>query len=146
MPAMGHRAHWKQCSVKHVDFLSRRLSSTFRWNGRGIVCLPSRIPVFLKVKIKKKSRSGRKIGAVGDDKQLIFFTRPKVEWATWRGFKDRRTFWTRSLKSTEWVPLVWHSAKLQQWYIKLKNHIPINNNWILVMAEIRPANVWWCQF
>ena len=26
---------------------------------------------------KKKSRSGRKIGAVGDDKQLIFFTRPK---------------------------------------------------------------------
>ena len=26
--------------------------------------------------IIKKSRSGRKIGAVGDDKQLIFFTRP----------------------------------------------------------------------
>ena len=59
----GHRAEWKQCSMKLVDFLSRRLSSTFRWNGRGIVCLPSRIPVFLKK--KKKSRSGRKIGAVG---------------------------------------------------------------------------------
>ena len=41
-----------------------------------IVCLPSRIPVFLKIKNKKKSRSGRKIGAVGDDKQLIVFTRP----------------------------------------------------------------------
>ena len=26
---MGHRADWKQCSVKLVDFLSRRLSSTF---------------------------------------------------------------------------------------------------------------------
>ena len=25
---------------------------------------------------KKKSRSGRKIGAVGDDKQLTFLTRP----------------------------------------------------------------------
>ena len=61
-----------------VDFLSRRLSSTFRWNGRGIVCLPSRIPVFLKIKNKKKSRSGRKMGAVGDDKQLIFFTRPNI--------------------------------------------------------------------
>ena len=77
MHAMGHRADWKQCSVKLVDFLSRRLSSTFRWNGRGIVCLPLRIPVFLKIKIKK-SRSGRKIGAVGDDKQLIFFTRPYI--------------------------------------------------------------------
>ena len=41
-----------------------------------IVCLLSRVPVFLKIKNKKKSRSGRKIGAVGDDKQLIFFTRP----------------------------------------------------------------------
>ena len=29
-------------------------------------------------KKKKKSRSGRKIGAVGDDKQLIFFTWPYV--------------------------------------------------------------------
>ena len=65
-------ADWKQCSVKLVDFLSRRLSSTFRWNGRGIICLPSRIPVFLKIKNFKKSRSGRKIGAFGDDKQLIF--------------------------------------------------------------------------
>ena len=69
---MGHRADWKYCSVKLVDFLSRRLFSTFRWNGRGIVCLPSRILVFLKIKNKKKSRSGRKIGAVGDDKQLFF--------------------------------------------------------------------------
>ena len=75
---MGHRADWKQCSVKLVDFLSRRLSSTFRWNARGIVCLPSRIQVFLKIKNKKKSRSGGKIGAVGDDKQLIFFTRPYI--------------------------------------------------------------------
>ena len=38
------------------------------------------MPVFLKIKkFKKKSRSGRKIGAVGDDKQLIFFTRPYAE-------------------------------------------------------------------
>ena len=31
---------------------------------------------FSQNKKKKKSPSGRKIGAVGDDKQLIFFTRP----------------------------------------------------------------------
>ena len=58
---MGHRADWKQCSVKLVDFLSRRLSSTFRWNGRGNVCLPSRIPDFSKKKKKKKNhgRAGK---------------------------------------------------------------------------------------
>ena len=78
MHAMGHPSGLETVlSVKLVDFLSRRLSSTFRWNGRGIVCLPSRIPVFLK--IKNKSRSGRKIGAVGDDKQLIVFTRPNCQ-------------------------------------------------------------------
>ena len=78
MHALGHRADWKQCSLKLVDFLSRRLSSTFRWNGQGIVCLPSRIPIFLKIKIKKKITVGHENRAVGDDKQLIFFTRPNV--------------------------------------------------------------------
>ena len=54
----------EQCSVKLVDFLSRRLSSTFPWNKQGIVCPPSRIPVFLKKKKKKitvgqENRGGR---------------------------------------------------------------------------------------
>ena len=44
-----------------------------------------------KKKIKKKSRSGRKIGAVGDDKQLIFFTRPNRQ-PTVLGLKSIRVF------------------------------------------------------
>ena len=43
----------------------------------------NRMPTFaytsFSQKNKKKSRSGRKIGAVGDDKQLIFLTRPNVQ-------------------------------------------------------------------
>ena len=74
MHAMGHRADWKQCSLKLLDFLSRRLSSTIRWNGQGIVCLPSRVPVFLKIKKKKKkkSRSGRKSGRSGMINKYFF--------------------------------------------------------------------------
>ena len=75
-------------------------STTFfdisRWNGRGIVCLPSRIPVFLKK--KKKSQSSRKIGAVGDDKQLIFF------YSALYG-KNVRKFSVRKFSQTESKPL-----------------------------------------
>ena len=87
---MGHRADWKQCSVKLVGFLSRRLSSTCRWNGRGIVCLPSRSPVFLKIK-NKKNNHGRagKSGRSGMINNFFFLL--GLTWADGVKVADGRT-------------------------------------------------------
>ena len=64
-----------------LSFSTTFFDISIEWT-RNRVCLPLRIPVFLKIKNKKQSRSGRKIGAVGDDKQLIFFTRPYIAFFT----------------------------------------------------------------
>ena len=65
MHAMGHRADWKQCSVKLVDFLRH-------FDGMDEDRMPTFAYTSFSQNKKKKSRSGRKIEAVGDDKHLIF--------------------------------------------------------------------------
>ena len=95
---MGHRADWKQCSMKLVDFLSRRLSSTFRWNGRGIVCLPSRIPVFLKIKNTREMQ-----GIVGQASDCVEVV-SKIDWTL------LHEIWWREIEKIkgDWRAMLWY--------------------------------------